>query len=129
MSVEEGEDEDGDEDEDDKEEEEVVVVAKPGSRWKWWNSMLPAIPDPIITVLTEEGSAAVVRCACRKLCGGVCQKECVEAGFGSPGSTAGTSSIIGSGGDAASAMVLLLAVVALAVGGRRTKWIGSGEVG
>ena len=91
--------------------------------------MLPATPDPIIMVSTEEGSSAVVRCACRKLCGGVCQKEWVEAGFGSPGSAAGASSVIGSGGDAASAMVLLLAVVALAVGGRRAKWIGSGEAG
>lgn len=98
--------------------------------------MLPATPDPIIMVSTEEGSAAVVRCACRKLFGGVCQKECVEEGLGSPGSVARTSSIIGNGGDAASAMMLLV-MVTLVVGDAAKSsggvgWAGmdwSGEAG
>jgi len=56
--------------------------------------MLPEIPEPMMIVVTEDGSEAVVRCACRKLFGGVCQNECVEEGLGRPGSEIGSSVIM-----------------------------------
>lgn len=64
--------------------------------------MLPAIPEPIMRVLTCEGSEDVVRCLWRKSEGAECQNDDVEEGVGRPGSSVGASWRIVTVGEAAS---------------------------